>query len=70
MSGMPAFASHHAPEEIAQLTAFVTALPGLTSEGYSALTGSAPDQQEQPSTPSGDDPDREREDGAGEAASQ
>jgi mono/diheme cytochrome c family protein len=70
MSGMPAFASHHAPEEIVQLTAFVTALPGLTAEDYSALTASAPDQQEQPSAPDGDDPDRESDDGAGEAASE
>ena len=40
MSGMPAFGSHHSPDEIASLTAFVGALPGLTSDDYSALTGS------------------------------
>ncbi len=31
MSGMPDFGSHHAPEEIVALTAFVSALPGLDS---------------------------------------
>lgn len=41
MSGMPAFATHHSPEEILALAAFVSALPGLTADDYSALTGSA-----------------------------
>lgn len=40
MSGMPAFESHHSPEEIVALTAFVSALPGLTAEDYAALTSS------------------------------
>jgi mono/diheme cytochrome c family protein len=39
MSGMPAFGEHHDAEEIVALTAFVSALPGLTSEDYAALTG-------------------------------
>jgi len=41
MSGMPAFGPHHAPEEIVALTAFVTALPGLSTDDYAALTGGA-----------------------------
>lgn len=40
MSGMPAFGSHHSAEEIVALTAFVSALPGLTADHYAALTGS------------------------------
>ena len=39
MSGMPAFGTHHGPEEIAGLTAFVSQLPGLSPEKYRALTG-------------------------------
>ncbi|WP_347140981.1 cytochrome c [Paracoccus sp. SSK6] len=39
MSGMPAFGTHHGPEGIAALTAFVTQLPGLTPDDYRALTG-------------------------------
>lgn len=38
MSGMPAFGSQHAPEEILALTAFVSALPGLTAADYAALS--------------------------------
>lgn len=46
MSGMPAFAPHHSPDEIAALTAFVSALPGLTPDDYAALTASGkPDGQ-------------------------
>lgn len=41
MSGMPAFGPHHTPEEIVALTAFVTSLPGLSADGYAALTGEA-----------------------------
>ena len=41
MSGMPAFAPHHAPEDIVALTAFVTALPGLSADDYATLTGGA-----------------------------
>ena len=41
MSGMPAFAARHSPEEIVALTAFVTALPGLSGDDYAALTGRA-----------------------------
>ncbi|MGZ3218318.1 c-type cytochrome [Paracoccus sp. T5] len=40
MSGMPAFGTHHGPEGIAALTAFVTQMPGLSSDDYRTLTGS------------------------------
>ncbi|HSN73067.1 MAG TPA: cytochrome c [Steroidobacteraceae bacterium] len=40
MTGMPAFGPHHSPAEIVALTAFVTALPGMTAEDYAALSGS------------------------------
>lgn len=40
MSGMPAFGSHHSANEISALTAFVSALPGLSPEKYAALTSS------------------------------
>lgn len=40
MSGMPAFGEHHGPEEIMALTAFASALPGLSAEDYEMLTGS------------------------------
>jgi hypothetical protein len=70
MSGMPAFASHHAPEEIVALTAFVTALPGLSADDYAALTGSAPDQEGEQPALDGDDPDRERDDGSAEPATE
>ena len=39
MSGMPAFGTHHEPEEIAAIAAFVSQLPGLSPENYQALTG-------------------------------
>lgn len=39
MSGMPAFGPHQPPETILALTAFVSALPGLSAEDYAALTG-------------------------------
>jgi hypothetical protein len=70
MSGMPAFGPHHAPEEIVALTAFVTALPGLSADDYAALTGSAPDRQEQLSAPGGDDPDRAGDDGSAASATE
>ncbi|CTQ34533.1 c-type cytochrome [Jannaschia rubra] len=41
MSGMPAFGGHHSSEEMVALTAFVSALPGLTADDYASLTGSA-----------------------------
>jgi mono/diheme cytochrome c family protein len=41
MTGMPAFGGHHAPEEIVALTAFVSALPGISADDYATLTGSA-----------------------------
>ncbi len=40
MTGMPAFGSHHSPEEIVALTAFVSALPGLTADDHETLTDS------------------------------
>lgn len=51
MTGMPAFGEHHSPEEITAITAFVKALPGLTADDYSRLTGSAQGQAEDASTP-------------------
>lgn len=57
MTGMPAFGEHHSPEEITAITAFVSALPGLTTEDYSRLTGSAQGQtQEAPSSAADDMP--------------
>lgn len=38
MTGMPAFGPHHEAEEIMALTAFVSTLPGLTSEDYERMT--------------------------------
>ncbi|MGR3455911.1 c-type cytochrome [Pseudooceanicola sp.] len=38
MTGMPAFGPHHEAEEIMALTAFVSALPGLTSEDFEGMT--------------------------------
>lgn len=40
MSGMPAFGPHHSPGEIVALTAFVSALPGLSAEDYETLSSS------------------------------
>jgi len=37
MSGMPAFGKHHASEEIVALTAFVSAMPGLTAQDYTRM---------------------------------
>ena len=39
MSGMPAFGTHHGPEELLAITAFVSQLPGLSPEDYAAMTG-------------------------------
>lgn len=52
MSGMPAFGSHHSPEEILALTAFVSALPGLTADDYAALvrSGEPASEAEEPGT--------------------
>lgn len=41
MSGMPAFGPHHDEDELLALTAFVSALPGLSEGDYAALTASA-----------------------------
>ena len=49
MTGMPAFGEHHSPEEIVALATFVRALPGLSADDYSRLTGSA--RGEPPSGP-------------------
>ena len=38
MSGMPAFGTHHGPEELLAITAFVSQLPGLSPEDYAAMT--------------------------------
>jgi mono/diheme cytochrome c family protein len=38
MSGMPAFGGDHSPQELLALTAFVSALPGLTAADYRSLT--------------------------------
>lgn len=48
MTGMPAFGSYHGPEEIAAIAAFVSQLPGLSPEGYAALTGGTQGRQGQP----------------------
>ena len=40
MTGMPAFGPHHSRDELLALTAFVSALPGLTPEEYTQLTES------------------------------
>jgi mono/diheme cytochrome c family protein len=69
MTGMPAFGQHHAPEEIVALTAFVSALPGLTADDYGRLSGSAQDQAEQPQAVPEDGPDGEREGEAPESPS-
>lgn len=41
MSGMPAIGEGHSEEDVLALTAFVSALPGLTEEDYETLTASA-----------------------------
>lgn len=41
MTGMPAFGEHHSPEEIAAITAFVSALPGLSADDYRNMTATA-----------------------------
>ncbi|MBS1303449.1 cytochrome c [Loktanella sp. SALINAS62] len=38
MSGMPAFGPHHGREELLAITAFVSQLPGLSPEDYTAMT--------------------------------
>lgn len=43
MSGMPAFGELHGSEEIVALTAFVTALPGLSAADYAELVQAADD---------------------------
>lgn len=55
MSGMPAFGGHHSSEEIVALTAFVSALPGLTANDYAMLAGSAQETAgETPSSAAGE----------------
>lgn len=58
MTGMPAFGQHHSPDEIVALAAFVSALPGLSSDDYMALTASAPEATEQTVSPSAREPQR------------
>src|SRR3546814_3154974 len=41
MTGMPAFSEHNSPEEIVAIATFVRALPGLSVDDYSRLTGFA-----------------------------
>ena len=55
MTGMPAFGEHHSSAEILALTAFVSALPGLSAEEYARLTGSAPKDAEQRQSPAAGD---------------
>jgi mono/diheme cytochrome c family protein len=38
MTAMPAFGGHHGPDELLAVTAFVSALPGLSAADYRALT--------------------------------
>jgi mono/diheme cytochrome c family protein len=51
MSGMPAFGEHHSREEIVALTAFVSALPGLTADDYASLPAPAHGRAEEAPTP-------------------
>ncbi|WAP71427.1 c-type cytochrome [Jiella pelagia] len=67
MSGMPAFGKSHSPEAIVALTAFVSALPGLTADDYARLSGSAEDHAEQPQAGTEDGSNREPEGGAPES---
>jgi hypothetical protein len=50
MTGMPAFGEHHPPDEIAAITAFVGALPWLTVDDYSRLTGCVQEPSERAPT--------------------
>jgi len=59
MTGMPAFGGHHSPDEIVALTAFVSALPGLSADDYATLTGSAQESAEQTQSPAGGGANRE-----------
>ena len=74
MTGMPAFGRDHTAEQMVAITAFVTALPGLTAADYAELTASArhgaghshgaagTGPEDEPARRSGD-PDRERPQG-------
>ncbi len=63
MTGMPAFGAHHSANEIAAITSFVSALPGLTPDDYTRLAGRASGQAEQgSSTPAGSSRDTQPED--------
>lgn len=54
MTGMPAFGAHHSADEITAITSFVSALPGLTPDDYTRLTGRASVQADQDhSSPAG-----------------
>lgn len=59
MTGMPAFGGHHSPEEIVALTAFVSALPGLSADDYTTLTGSAQENAQQTQSPAAGGANRE-----------
>ena len=50
MTGMPAFGGNLAPDEIVSLTAFVSALPGLSADDYASLT-SSPRARTEPTQP-------------------
>ena len=67
MTGMPAFGGHRSPDELVALTAFVSALPGLTAEDYRSLTGSARDRAQLPTGLAEDALDAEPQGGAVEA---
>ncbi|MEX4010644.1 c-type cytochrome [Neoaquamicrobium sediminum] len=55
MTGMPAFGEHHSPEEITAIAVFISALPGLSADDYSRLTGSAQGQAEETPAPAAGD---------------
>jgi mono/diheme cytochrome c family protein len=55
MTGMPAFGERHSSEEILALTAFVSALPGLSAHDYESLTGAARQPTEQTDSPAAGD---------------
>ncbi|UUP17999.1 c-type cytochrome [Nitratireductor thuwali] len=56
MTGMPAFGEHHSAEEITAIAAFVSALPGLSADDYSRLTGSAHGHAEETPSPAAGEP--------------
>lgn len=56
MTGMPAFSRHHAPEDIAAIAAFVSALPGLSAENYQSLL--EPEREQAPPPMPADSPNQ------------